>query len=289
MSADQKFNDIILTLPHSSIAAISWGPKDGKPILAIHGWLDNAASFVPLIPYLAGYRVVAIDLPGHGLSSHIPPGEYFHFTSYIADIVNILDYLGWEQTSLLGHSLGAGISTIVAGVIPERITALALLDGIGSITVPPSALPDVMRTSITEYNHLNNKKLTNYKNPEEAINARLKANKMSYQAAELLVKRGLMETNNGFSWRTDPRLLLQPLFMPTEEQVIPFLERITATTCLIRPNVCGWPLDEHTMHNRIDLVKNITVHGVTGEHHVHMDSPEIIGPILNEFFTKIKI
>ena len=41
---------------------LEWGPQDGVPIMALHGWLDNALSFSVVAPQLAGYRVIALDL-----------------------------------------------------------------------------------------------------------------------------------------------------------------------------------------------------------------------------------
>lgn len=50
-----------------------WGPRDKQPIIAIHGWQDNAGTFDPLIELLPkDLSILCIDLPGHGLSSHIP-------------------------------------------------------------------------------------------------------------------------------------------------------------------------------------------------------------------------
>lgn len=277
--------EITLTLPHRSIAALTWGPENGKRILALHGWLDNAASFIPLFDYLKDFKVVAIDLPGHGLSSHIPTGSYFHFTDYIAEIVDILDYLGWEESSLLGHSLGAGLTTIIAGVNPARISSLGLIDGIGAITFPPRLLPSMMLSSIDEYKRLSNKKPKYYATTDEAIDARLLASKMQRSSIELLVTRGLKSTEHGFIWRTDPRLLIPPLLLPIEEQLTPFLQQINAKTCFIRTE-SGWPVDKAIIDKRVELIKNITVHTVAGDHHVHMDNPSSVGPILKDFFNK---
>ena len=60
--------DVRLLLPNLSLAARDWGPAAAPPVLALHGWLDNAASFDRLAPLLDGLRIVALDLPGHGRS-----------------------------------------------------------------------------------------------------------------------------------------------------------------------------------------------------------------------------
>ena len=53
------------------------GPRDAPPVLLVHGWLDNCYSFVPLLTQLPlDKRYIAIDLPGHGHSSHKPKSAY---------------------------------------------------------------------------------------------------------------------------------------------------------------------------------------------------------------------
>ena len=66
--------EIRLSLPHIELAAHVFGPEDGIPVIALHGWLDNANSFARLAPKLHGLRIVALDLAGHGHSAHRPPG-----------------------------------------------------------------------------------------------------------------------------------------------------------------------------------------------------------------------
>ncbi len=66
--------EVRLELPHIELAAHLYGPEDGQPVIALHGWLDNAATFSRLAPRLPGLRIVALDLPGHGHSDHRPAG-----------------------------------------------------------------------------------------------------------------------------------------------------------------------------------------------------------------------
>src|SRR5690625_2156424 len=91
------------------------GQNGDVPVLAIHGWLDNACSFVPLGSLLSGMDVVAIDLPGHGLSAPRPDGTRYHIDDYVFDLIAIMDDLGWEQACLLGHSLGGAVCTLKIG------------------------------------------------------------------------------------------------------------------------------------------------------------------------------
>lgn len=277
--------ELSIQLPGLKVAALAWGPADGMPILALHGWLDNAASFAPLAPYLSSFRIIAVDLPGHGLSNHMPKGIIFHFADLVPYMFDVINKLGWKKYGLLGHSLGAGVATIMAGVYPEHISALGLIDGLGPLTIDEQQLPDMMRKSIDDYMHLPNKKLTTYSNTEQAIVARLTASKIKRTSVELLVERGLEKIENGYVWRTDPRLLCKPLLMQTETQVIPFLKRISTPTCLLRPSP-GWPYDEKLFNARIGIMQNIEVHRINGDHHIHMDNPDVVAPILRDFYTR---
>lgn len=76
-------------LPLSSIrlAAMAWGHSAGLPVLALHGWLDNAASFARLAPLLPDWRIVALDLAGHGHSKHRPAGCRYHLMDYVFDVI----------------------------------------------------------------------------------------------------------------------------------------------------------------------------------------------------------
>ena len=54
--------EVRLSLPHIELAAHLFGPEDGLPVIALHGWLDNANSFARLAPKLKGLRIVALDM-----------------------------------------------------------------------------------------------------------------------------------------------------------------------------------------------------------------------------------
>ncbi|HNL32158.1 MAG TPA: alpha/beta fold hydrolase, partial [Pseudomonadales bacterium] len=109
------------------IAAKGWGEHDATPLLALHGWLDNAASFDRLAPLLPHLRLVALDMPGHGLSSHRPAGCRSHIWDDLPELLQCADQLGWQRFHLLGHSRGAGIATLLAAAVPERVISLTLI------------------------------------------------------------------------------------------------------------------------------------------------------------------
>ena len=64
------------------LVAKCWGKPEGLPVLALHGWLDNAATFDHLAPFLPEFRLVSLDLPGHGFSDHRPIWNVISFHRY---------------------------------------------------------------------------------------------------------------------------------------------------------------------------------------------------------------
>ena len=96
-------------------------------VLALHGWMDNAGSFDVLAPLLAraGYRVAALDLPGHGQTAHRPCGAGFgyNYNDHALAVLEAARALGWPRLTLLGHSMGAGIATLVGGTQATAVLA----------------------------------------------------------------------------------------------------------------------------------------------------------------------
>src|SRR3546814_16881901 len=90
--------------------------------------LGNAASVVPRAVEFEriGTRVelVAPDLPGHGRSAHLPPGADYSFAGALHSVLDVADALGWERFALLGHSMGAGIASLLAAGAPGRVERL---------------------------------------------------------------------------------------------------------------------------------------------------------------------
>ncbi len=91
------FEEVRLSLPHLEVAAHLYGPEDGKPVIALHGWLDNAATFSRLAPRLQGLRIVALDLPGHGHSDHRPAGAGYNIWDYAHDVLQVAEQFGWQR------------------------------------------------------------------------------------------------------------------------------------------------------------------------------------------------
>lgn len=115
------------------LAVLEWNAGGGPRLVLVHGFLDFAWGFSPLVEAgLAGrFHVVAPDMRGHGDSDRAGAGGYYHFMDYVADLAGLVEQLGCERVGLVGHSMGGSIAAYYAGAFPERVERLALLEGLG--------------------------------------------------------------------------------------------------------------------------------------------------------------
>lgn len=279
--------DIELTIPGFTIAARVWGPPDGKPVLCAHGWLDNAASFDRLAPLLRGFRLVVIDLPGHGRSAHLPQGATYHFIDILPRMIDVADALGWQKFSLLCHSMGAGAASLLAGTVPERIERVVLLDGLGPTSAPGARAAEQLHKALTERRVLATKSPRAFRSPEEAAALIARIYQISPENAALLMTRGLTQArgetgNPTWHFNYDLRLRAATSLYMTESQVRSFFARISAPTLLVRPDD-GWPFDPDVMQGRIRAISHLDLLRVAGNHHVHLEHPDRVAPAVQAF------
>ncbi|CAI8970887.1 MULTISPECIES: alpha/beta hydrolase [Pseudomonas] len=229
-----EMEEVRLNLGHIELAAHLFGPVDGLPVIALHGWLDNANSFARLAPRLKGLRILALDLAGHGHSEHRPAGAGYALADYAHDVLRVAEQMEWERFALLGHSLGAIISVVLAGALPERVTRLALIDGVIPPTSGPQDAAERMGMALQAQLRLDSKRKAVHPTLDQAIEARMKGLvAVSREAAELLAQRGLMPVPGGFSWRSDSRLTLPSPTRLNEAQAMSFVQRIACPAKLV--------------------------------------------------------
>lgn len=261
-----------------TIAAKTWGNPENPPLIALHGWLDNANSFFPLAEYLQKhFYLVAVDLIGHGHSDHLPAVAMYYYIEWIEHVLNVADYLGFTEFSLLGHSMGAGIAPIVAACAAEKVTSLFLIEGIGPLCDPANAAVLRLKSHLKHVER--GRKNKHYENIEDAIRTRMKNSAMTYHSAKLIVERGIVEKDNVYFWRHDPRLLYPSATRFTESQNDAFLNAIECPTTLIWAEK-GYEFGSELIARRQQQIKHLSVHSIPGGHHAHMDHPQETAEII---------
>ena len=115
------------------IRVVERGDPSSPPILLVHGWGCSVYVFRRNMPALAaaGFRAIAIDLKGHGLSDKPLAANEYTVESLVEHLREILDALGLESPALAGHSLGGSLIYHFASRYPERARCLGMLSPVG--------------------------------------------------------------------------------------------------------------------------------------------------------------
>lgn len=280
-------NELNLHIPGFTIATKTWGTPQNPPILALHGWLDNANSFNLIAKALQNdYYFIAVDLPGHGYSSHLPLGCNYHFIDGIFIVMEIINALDLPKVHLLGHSMGACLASLVAGVVAERFSSLSLIEGLGPFSHPAESACKQLSEYWQMLSKKNLKQAKGYETFEKAVLARAASGYVSLDLARILCERGVIEKNQRHYWRHDRRLLVPSPLRMTEQQILSCLESISAPTYLFWASE-GFSFDSKLLQNRIKSVRNIKTQQLEGGHHIHMEQPEVMGSLLAEFYQTL--
>jgi pimeloyl-ACP methyl ester carboxylesterase len=120
------------------IRVVERGDPASPPVVLVHGWGCSAYTFHRNMPALveAGFRAIAVDLKGHGLSDKPLASEEYTIESLAEHLRDILDALELECPALAGHSLGGSLIYHFASRYPERARCLGLLSPVGLKGVP---------------------------------------------------------------------------------------------------------------------------------------------------------
>lgn len=275
--------EIELNTPNLRLAARGWGEPGGERVLALHGWLDNAASFDALAPLMDNVELVALDLPGHGRSAHRPRGAWYHFVDYGTDVIAAADALGWSEFTLLGHSLGGALASVLAAALPQRVRELWLIEALGPISIAPAQAPALLGKALLEREQLREKSLRVFPNLDLAVAARRQANGLSEFAARALVERGARAVEGGFVWSSDPRLTLTSAIRLSEEQVQAYIAAIACPTLLVLADPPAPFVDQALMRARMGLVRGMRCVTLPGTHHLHLEDPAPVAAAIAAF------
>ncbi|MGH2602531.1 MAG: alpha/beta fold hydrolase [Dehalococcoidia bacterium] len=129
------------------IAVADW-PGEVGPLVCVHGLTSHSRAFAGLAAELPGYRLVAVDCRGRGKSSKKPP---FGLEQHAADLAAVMDHLGVDKATLVGHSMGAYIAGAFCARYPERVRRLVFVDGGYPQPLPPGATPDSLLESMLSF------------------------------------------------------------------------------------------------------------------------------------------
>jgi pimeloyl-ACP methyl ester carboxylesterase len=269
-----------------AISALTYGDAHKPIILAVHGWLDNAASFTLLAKLLENFYIIALDLPGHGLTPlpQNPKSLDIHF--YVDVIAEIVDQLDQQSIILMGHSMGGAVASVYASQNPEKVSKLILIDVLGPLSSDNLATHPTIET--------NAKKMQTaaiyasskiYPSFENMVAIRMKANHLTYTQALELTKRGVRETDEGFQWCYDPFVAQSSAFYYSESEVLNLLSKIECPV-LIVAGTEGIFKGREFYQCRLEVIKNHHIEFIDGHHHIHLEKADAVFDIIQDFLKK---
>ncbi|MDP4534666.1 alpha/beta hydrolase [Alkalimonas collagenimarina] len=250
---------------------------DKPPILCLHGWLDNAASFLPLAAKLSNEPLLALDFPGHGHSSHRSADAHYYFFDWVHDLVALCRQQQWQQLTVIGHSMGGMVATALAASFPELVAKLVLIDSLGFITTDENEVPAQLRRGIESRLARPAGRRPRYTTLQKAAEARHKQSDFSMQQALILAERGTERDQAGVSWRADMRLRHQSVYRMTMEQATAL---IRAVECPVLAILAEDGMFKTQPEKLLRNYQSIAVKQVLGGHHCHMTEAALVATLV---------
>ncbi|KAL1379883.1 hypothetical protein pipiens_003699 [Culex pipiens pipiens] len=304
MIAPPKVEEVRIPVPCGTIAAKWWGPKDVRPIVSVHGWQDNSGTFDRLIPLLPDHMsFLAIDLPGHGLSSRYPTGMAYHTVDIVTLLESIRKWYNWDQMSLMGHSRGAVINFAYSAIFPEKVNLNVAIDPIKPFIGNPAEVATRIATMIPKFLQADAYSTQGTEPPsntyEELIDRlHIGTDKsVSREAAPYLLKRNMAESKlhpGKYYFTRDNRLkhLFQVGLGWSPEVCLELAKRLTMPHLCFKMNRSDdWIYYGGDFYQEyFELVgsgnPNFEGHFLDGPHHVHLSEPEKVAPMIGRFLDK---
>ncbi len=271
---------------------VDWGNEAAPPLLLLHGGKDHARNWDWVARELRqGYRVIAPDLRGHGDSAWAIGGTYA-IADFVLDVVQLVEALGCQRLTLVGHSLGGAIALHYAGLHPERVEKLVAIEGLGP---SPSMLREIEATTgherlarwVASMQQLARRSPRRYASIDEAAKRMREANAfLSAEQAHHLTVHGVARNEDGtFAWKFDNYVRA---FSPTRfssDEVRELWERIRCPVLLVRGEE-SWASDP-LKDGRIAAFRDARLVNVPhAAHWVHHDQLDVFLRELRKFLAE---
>lgn len=258
----------------------------GPVVLALHGYLDNAASMWPLADYFKDYHFIALDMAGHGKSNHRPVGNAYNLWDYVQDIDAIVEAQEWSSIILVGHSLGGIVASLYAAVTPQKVRAVVSIDACGPVTAQVQDSVHQVRQGITSRRY-KQRSYAPVADLSYAIQARCRVSDISPEHAALILARNIASDEEGRAyWRSDPNVRTKSMLRLTEEQAEVLMRAVECPIWFAAASSSFKQL--HASYaRRQHWFKSPCISYFEGGHHIHLEKTAEVGSAILQFVVEL--
>ncbi len=265
-----------------------WGKPDAPLLVLLHGWMDMSATFQFVVDHFQkDWNIVAPDWAGFGLSEG-RDGTYY-LTDYLADLDAMLERISPDQpVKILAHSMGANVSTIYAGVRPQRVSHIVNMEGLGP--VPGLVINAASMMSKWLKAQREPEIHPGYQSVQHFAERLVKANdQLSMSKALFLAKEFTQKNHSGsYELRAEPSVRATLPLYPHREQILEFWGGVTAKTLFIlgTASFVTRAIEKYPgeLRSRIEAVagyEEVVLEGAT--HNMQHEQPQLIAATVEHF------
>jgi pimeloyl-ACP methyl ester carboxylesterase len=213
-----------------------WGNASAPPLILIHGGLDHSRSWDDVARALrTTFHVIAPDLRGHG-DSDWATGSSYSQADHVYDLTGLVKSAGLEKVAVVGHSMGGMVSLTYAGAFPDKVSRLAVLDGV--IRFPERTVkPIEVRIAewVCDLDKTAQRKMHRYASVADGADRMLARNaRLTREQAMHLATHALKQDADGrYSWKFDPYLRVRAPYRLSLEDHAALWSRIQCSTLLV--------------------------------------------------------
>ncbi|WP_288023905.1 alpha/beta hydrolase [Thauera sp.] len=268
-----------------------WGRAQAPQLFLLHGWMDSSPTFQFVVDALRqDWQVIAPDWRGFGGSTWL--GHGYWFPDYYADLDALLDHYAQGQPArLVGHSMGAAVAGVYAGLRPGRVAQLVMMDFLG-LKPPPEAEAPVLLDKWLDAQARPPRLPTHADHAAFvrrlcAVNPRLAPDKAAFLAAHV----GRMAGDGRVEMACDPWHKVPSPFVYRIEDVMACWRQVTAPTLMVIAEQ-GYVTerfgdDAAELRRRLDCFADHRVVTIADAgHNLQHDQPEQVAAALETFLSR---
>lgn len=268
-----------------------WGSPDAPKLLFLHGWMDSSPTFQFVVNALKkSWHIIAPDWRGYGASEWLSRPYWFH--DYYADLDYLLEHFSQEKPArIVGHSMGANIASMYAGVRPERIAQLVMLDFLGLMPSNNAEAPTLMGSWLEAIQ--NQPKSRTYPDYESLTNRLMVANPRLNETKASFLSRTVsrIRPDGQIEMACDPwHKIPSPVPYRVEDSKAIWRKIEAPVLMLVADNGFihqRFSNDTDEYRSRIESFSNVHVVTISDSgHNVQHDQPEQVASALEEFFVR---